>query len=190
MYISDESTDYLGQLLDWKYRNKEPQQDDLVFSIYDVKTTPKNLYFKILTQFLRLQKVAGGDMEARKDNSKRHKITLHSFRRFVKGVLSDQVNPDYSEMILGHGNRSVYYTKKEAECREIYKIKCMKYLTFLDYSLFETQGKNLEARLSEKEQEIQLLRQGDAMNTDAISALSDQLSHVMKEIELLKRERI
>jgi hypothetical protein len=47
-------------------------------------------------------------------------------------------------------------------------------------------GKNIESKLSEKEQEIQLLRQRDAMNTEAISALSNQLSHVMEEIELLK----
>ena len=65
----------------------------------------------------------------------------------------------------------------------------MKYLTFLDYSTLEATGKNIEAKLSEKELEIQLLRQKDAMNTDAISALSDQLSHVMEEIELLKQMR-
>jgi hypothetical protein len=65
----------------------------------------------------------------------------------------------------------------------------MKYLTFLDYSTLEATGKNIESKLSEKEQEIQTLRQKDAMNTDAISALSDQLSHVMEEIKLLKRMR-
>jgi hypothetical protein len=45
----------------------------------------------------------------------------------------------------------------------------------------------IESKLSEKELEIHTLRQKDAMNTDAISALSDQLSHIMKEIELLKQ---
>ena len=47
----------------------------------------------------------------------------------------------------------------------------MKYFTFLDYSSLEATGKNIESKLSEKEQEIQTLRQKDAMNTDAISAL-------------------
>jgi hypothetical protein len=65
----------------------------------------------------------------------------------------------------------------------------MKYLTFLDYSILEATGKNIESKLSEKEQEIQMLRQKDVMNTDAISALSDQLSYVMKEVELLKQVR-
>jgi hypothetical protein len=53
----------------------------------------------------------------------------------------------------------------------------------------ETAGKNIESKLSAKELEIQILRQKDVMNTDAISALSDQLSYVMKEIELLKQMR-
>jgi hypothetical protein len=50
---------------------------------------------------------------------------------------------------LGH-NKSPYYTKKETERREIYASKCMKYLTFLDYSTLETTGKNIEAKLSER----------------------------------------
>jgi hypothetical protein len=35
----------------------------------------------------------------------------------------------------------------------------------------------------------QTLRQKDSMNADAISTLSDQLSKVMQEIEILKRQR-
>jgi hypothetical protein len=85
---------------------------------------------------------------------------LHSLRRFVKTVISDQTNTDYSEWFLGH-NKSPYYTRKEPEKREIYASKCMKYLTFLDYSTLEATGKNIEAKLSEKEKEIQLLRQRD-----------------------------
>jgi hypothetical protein len=72
-------------------------------------------------------------------------------------VISDQTNQDYSEWFLGH-NKSPYYTKKELERREIYATKCMKYLTFLDYSTLEATGKNIEAKLSEKEKEIDVLR--------------------------------
>ncbi|MGI0044889.1 MAG: zinc ribbon domain-containing protein, partial [Nitrososphaeraceae archaeon] len=42
----------------------------------------------------------------------------------------------------------------------------------------------------EKEQEIDLLRQRDAMNTDAITALSDRLEQVFKEIAVLKESKI
>jgi hypothetical protein len=64
----------------------------------------------------------------------------------------------------------------------------MKYLTFLDYTTLEATGKNIEAKLSEKEREIQLLRQRDSMNTDAIAGLSDKLAKVMQEIEVLKKQ--
>ena len=127
-------------------------------------------------------------LDQRKEGKqRRRKITLHSFRRFVKTVISDQANTDYSEWFLGH-NKSPYYTRKEPERSEIYASKCMKYLTFLDYSTLEATGKNIEAKLSEKEKEIQLLRQRDSMNTDAIAGLSDQLAKVMQEIEILKRQ--
>ena len=118
---------------------------------------------------------------------RRRKITLNSFRRFVKTGISDQTNQDYSEWFLGH-SKSPYYTKKEPDRREIYATKCMKYLTFLDYSTLEATGKNIEAKLSEKEREIQLLRQRDSMNSDAISSLSDQLAKVIQEIDIIKKQ--
>ena len=71
-----------------------------------------------------------------------------------------------------------------------YTENAMKHLTFLDYSTLEATGKNIEAKLSEKDQEIKLLRQRDAMNTDAISTLSNQLEQVFKEIEILKQKSL
>ena len=64
-------------------------------------------------------------------------------------------------MILGH-KKSVYYTLREQDRREIYCSKCMSYLTFLDYTILEATGKSIEAKLSEREKEIQLLRQRDS----------------------------
>ncbi len=62
-----------------------------------------------------------------------------------------------------------------------------KYLTFLDYStLLEATGKSIEAKLSEKEKEMQLLRQRDSMNTDAIATLSDQVMKLRVEVQELK----
>jgi integrase len=191
IYISDEATHYLKQWIDWKYSNEErprtPDDDDLVFTVYRTKS-PLTLYVKVLTEFEKLLSIVGLDQRKEEGKQRRRKITLHSFRRFVKTVLSDQTNTDYSEWFLGH-NKSPYYTKKEPERREIYASKCMKYLTFLDYSTLEATGKNIEAKLSEKEKEIQLLRQRDSMNTDAIAGLSDQLAKVMQEIEILKNKR-
>ena len=92
------------------------------------------MYLKIETELTKVLKVAG--LDERKEGMRRRKITLHSLRRFVKTVISDEVGGDYSEWFLGH-NGSVYYTKKESERREIYLTKCMKYLTFLDYTALE-----------------------------------------------------
>jgi hypothetical protein len=47
----------------------------------------------------------------------------------------------------------------------------------------------IQSALQEKEEEIQILRQRDSMNTDAISSLSDQLMKVMQEIEILKKQK-
>ena len=194
IYISDEATHYLNQWLDWKYRDKgestkQKDEDDLIFSVYKTSSepNPNHLYTKVVMEFERLLAIVGMDQRKENGTGTRRKITLHSFRRFVKTVISDQTNQGYSEWFLGH-NKSPYYTKKEPERREIYATKCMKYLTFLDYSTLEATGKNIESKLSEKEKEIQLLRQRDSMNTEAISNLSDQLTKVMKEIDILKNQ--
>lgn len=63
----------------------------------------------------------------------------------------------------------------------------MKYLTFLDYSVLETAGKNIESNLLEKEKEIQVLKQRDSFNSDAISLLSDQLVRLTEEIGNIKK---
>ncbi len=127
-------------------------------------------------------------MDELKEGMNRRKITLHSFRRFVKSVISTQVGQDYSELFLGHA-KSPYWTLKEPEKREIYASKIMRYLTFLDYTTLEATGKNIESSLQEKDKEIQLLRQHESFNADAISTLSDQLSKLMAEFQELKGER-
>ena len=71
-------------------------------------------------------------------------------RRFCKGEISKQENPDYSEWFQGN-SKLPYYTLKKSERREIYAAKCMKNLTFLDYSTLETTDINIETKLYEKE---------------------------------------
>ncbi|MGH9987887.1 MAG: tyrosine-type recombinase/integrase, partial [Nitrososphaeraceae archaeon] len=161
VYISDEATKYLKDWLSWKYRDKDnkwtklAKPDDLIFSVYTVKGVPNphHLYVKIVFEFEKLLAIAG--MDGRKEDGlgRRRKITLHSLRRFVKTVISDQVGQDYSEWFLGHA-KSPYYTKKEVDRREIYATKCMKYLTFLDYTTIEARGKGIEAKLREKDREL------------------------------------
>jgi integrase len=190
IYVSDEATQYLRQWINWKYNNEErpriKDDDDLVFTVYRTRA-PTTIYVKVLSEFEKVLSIVGLD-QRKEGKQRRRKITLHSFRRFVKTVISDQTNTDYSEWFLGH-NKSPYYTKKEPERREIYATKCMKYLTFLDYTTLEATGKNIESKLSEKEKEIQLLRQRDSMNSEAIANLSDQLMSVAAKLEEIEKKQ-
>ncbi|HEX6281372.1 MAG TPA: site-specific integrase [Nitrososphaera sp.] len=183
IYISEEATMFLKQWLNWKYREERvlrtgkrttttPMPDDLVFSPF-LGSNPNSIYHKIVVEFGKLLEVVG--IDERKENSLRRKITLHSFRRFVKTVISDATNQDYSEWFLGH-KKSPYYVKKEHELREIYRSKCMHHLTFLDYdAALESGGRTAEMKLQEKQREIEQLRELDSVSRDAILQLSERL---------------
>ena len=184
IYVSDEATTYLKQWLDWKYREERilktgkrtatttPMADDLVFSPF-LGSNPGYMYQKLAQEFRKLLEVVG--LNSRKENSLRGIITFHSFRRYVKSIVSDSVNQDYSEWFLGH-RKSPYYVKKEHELREIYKSKCMHHLTFLDYdAALKSGGRTAEMKLHEKQREIEQLRELDSISRDAILQLSERL---------------
>ena len=78
-------------------------------------------------------------------SGKRHKITLHSFRRWVKSVISDLGYSDYSEWFIGYAG-STYWRKKDSEKAEIFK-KIEPYLTFLNLPQLERQGAHLQIRI-------------------------------------------
>ena len=61
IYISDESTHYLKQWIDWKYRDKnndkytkKPKPEDLVFSVYTIANEPRPISINLLTYFLTI----------------------------------------------------------------------------------------------------------------------------------------
>jgi hypothetical protein len=178
-YISDEATKFLKDWLSWKYKEKDwtrnMKSDDLVFRVYNVErnTTPQNIYIKIIHEFEKLLSVAGMDERKEDGLGRRRKITLHSLRRFVKTVTSDQVGQDYSEWFLGHA-KSPYYTKKELDRREIYATKCMKYLTFLDYTTLEARGKGIEAKLREKDRELHDIKEKYESEIESIREETNQ----------------
>jgi integrase len=189
VYISDEATQYLKQWIEWKYRDKgenrtkTPKLEDLVFSTYTVKNeaNPNYLYIKVMVEYEKLLTVA--KMDERKEGMQRRKITLHSLRRFVKTVISNQINQDYSEWFLGH-SKSPYYTVKEPERREIYATRCMKYLTFLDYTTLEATGTNIQAKLQEKDSEIQAMKTKYEQDMKAVrEEMNQQFSQIMSMIQ-------
>jgi len=107
----------------------------------------------------------------------------------VQSTISDQAGKDYAEGFLGH-SKNTYYSTKEPVKREIYATKCMKYLTFLDYTFIEARGKSTEADLLVKDQEIRALReQTRIMSKQLADVIEQQQQHAntfdMKFVKLL-----
>jgi hypothetical protein len=139
-----------------------------------------------ITEFIKTLELAG--LSERKENSKVHTVTLRSFRSFVKSAISDITGRDYSEWFIGH--KDPCYKKNKQELRDIYKSKCMKYLTFLDYTFLEARGKSTEANLLVKDQEIRALReQTRIMSKQLADVIEQQQQHAntfdMKFVKLL-----
>lgn len=113
------------------------------------------------------------------------------------------MRPINVEITMGHdiGLSASYYKPTEREVLEDH-LKAVPLLTIygehlaLQRKVEELREKSREenyiikGKLSEKEQEIRLLRQRDSVNTDSIAGLSDQLAMVMQDIEDIKRTRI
>ncbi|MDP9306249.1 MAG: site-specific integrase [Thermoproteota archaeon] len=195
VYISNEATHFLKEWLQWKYRDRRDKKrippklpDDIVFSSNTFVRNPQKptaLYIKVLQHFHRILKAL--NMDDKKEGMNRNKITIHSLRRFVYTTICNTVDQGFAEEYLGHSG-SVYHTMKESERREIYATKIMKYLTFLDFSGLETVSKNIEIKLEEKDRQIQILKETEAQNTDAITTLSDRVTILTRDMMALKKQ--
>jgi integrase len=174
IFITKELKEQLQKWLDFKYRTRricyrdsngktiteyrtpEKNPDELIFSIYQVDNpNPESLYNRIAADFAKtLDRIGMGSREDGNDH--RRKITLHSFRRFVKSTISDLGYSDYSEWFIGHSG-STYWRKKDSEKAEIFK-KIEPYLTFLNIPQLERQGADLQTKIEELQDVNQLLR--------------------------------
>jgi hypothetical protein len=141
----------------------------------------RSIYVKLGQEFDKVLSTAG--LRQKKEGMKNKTISFHSFRRFVKSVISDQVSQDYSEWYLGHAGRNVYYQKKEPERREIYATKCMRYLTFLDYTTLENTGRNIELKLEEKEKEINYLLGRDLKHETEMKEMNQKMDKIFSLIQ-------
>ncbi|MGA7367954.1 MAG: tyrosine-type recombinase/integrase [Nitrososphaeraceae archaeon] len=169
IYCSDEATKQIRILMEQQKRNHTAKQpDDFLFSIRNNTKYPKSIYLRMLEQFERLQQKVHKD--EKKENSRRRKITFHSFRRTAFTIINQQTNSEYSNWYLGH-NHSVYWTHTEKERREIYAERCMPNLTVLDYTLLDTQQKNIQAKLEVKDKQIEELRKADSQKEKQIEEM-------------------
>ena len=107
-------------------------------------------------------------------NEIRRKITLHSFRRFVKTTISDLGYSDYSEWFIGHSG-STYWRKKDNEKAEIFK-KIEPYLTFLNIQQLNRQGADLETKIEELQDINQLLRNKQNEREEQIKKLEESVA--------------
>lgn len=147
IYCSDEATEHLHKLIQM-HSIKQPQ--DLIFAIEDGKK-PESIYTRLLEQFQKLQHIINKDQ--RKENSLRRKITLHSMRRTCFSIINENTNSQFADWFLGH-HHSVYWTHNEEEKRNIYRTKCMPFLTIYQ----DTRNNTIENTLKEKDREIALLK--------------------------------
>ncbi len=199
-FISDEAVKFLNEWITWKYRPRRTatnhkaiapmrNDEDLVFAIGE-DTDPHSIYEKMRLEFNKVLVVV--NKGSRKDGAQRRKITLNSLRRFAKTTVSDLVSTDYSEWFIGHA-KSSYWTKKPFEKLEIYKSKCMKYLSFLDYTTLEATGKSNDARLVGLESENTALKRElqDLKNNPEIESMKKQMDEMVKamyEAGILKKD--
>ena len=176
IFLTKEVVNQLKIWLDFKYRTRricfrdsktgktiteyrtptENNPNELVFSQYQTgNPKPDVLYENLGILFAKtLDRIGMGSRE--ESNENRRKITLHTFRRFVKTTISDLGYADYSEWFIGHAG-SVYWRKKDSEKAEIFK-KIEPYLTFLNVPQLERQGADLQTKIQELQDINQLLR--------------------------------
>lgn len=179
VFLTDELSQQLKLYLDYKYRkrtlyiyyNKDtkqtlkydkpviftpPRRDtDLVFATTfekDGKVRSEESYKNVyVTMVILFEKVIDRLNIPLELSGKRHIITLHSFRRYVKSVISDSGYTDYSEWLLGHTG-SPYYTRSVDEQYKLFK-KLEPSLTYLDQSYIQSQHADTQSRLETMEQE-------------------------------------
>jgi integrase len=154
-----------------EYKTPKKDQNDLVLAVR--RSSPHSVYVGLCGDFAKtLDRIdmgtredsqnhnngkANGDIDNNRNRFNHRKITLHSFRRFVKSTISDLGHSDFSEWFIGHDG-STYYRKKESEKAEIFQ-KIEPYLTFLDFAKLEAKGADVETKLQDKDKQIQTMNE-------------------------------
>jgi integrase len=119
---------------------------------------------------------------------RRHEFTVHGFRKWFKTHCENAgVKPIVTELLMGHsvGISDSYYRPTEKDLLEEYQ-KAIDALTISNENRLKTQVEVLAAtsketeemiktKMAEKDTELQLLRQRDELNNDALAALSERL---------------
>src|SRR5215217_340498 len=113
------------------------------------RTTPEGLYDYFSESFAELVDTVDGDDNSRIGRNGRkvgehRKVTLKTFRDFVKSTISDLGYSDLSEWMIGHAG-STYYQKSEKERMDLFR-KLERYVTYLDVASLEAKGADVESK--------------------------------------------
>lgn len=156
----------------------------LFSTIHSRNPTIDSLYINLLTAFEHTLDRMGGKYATYETSQKRRrKITLHSFRRWVKGTISDLGFSDYSEYFIGHIG-STYYRKTEKEKAELFR-RVEPYLTYLDFASLERKGSDIQTKMEAFERENKLLRNEQKIKDDRLATVEQQFSIMQSQMQSL-----
>lgn len=143
-----------------KYRQQvvtpEPDPDSLFLSMPRLgvreDAMPEGLYDNLAQAFGDLVDMVDG--KPRKKGERR-KVSLKTFRDFVKSEIADLGYSDFSEWMIGHSG-STYYQKSWEEILKTFR-KIEPYISYLDVASLEAHGATVEAKLDASEERFQQL---------------------------------
>lgn len=159
-----------------EYRTPSKVDNDLIFSMNassrgHLSVSIQSLYVEFAFAFGKTLERLGRGQREESPGAQHRKITLHSYRRWVKSTISDLGYYDYSEWFIGHSG-STYYRKSGKEKAEIFR-KIEPYLTFLDYEELERKGADIASQLEEKDRMIQNMMRKQEHFEQLIQSLID-----------------
>lgn len=185
-FVTSELKEFLKTWIEYKYRRRRLYLDnignrwvtpnrrgeDLVFSssftyngsVISVSQKQKkiaeldivsNLYTTLVIEFNKVIKQLNIEYEG--DNKRRHIFTLHSFRRYVRTLISDLGWQDFAIWTIGHIG-STYWRKSEKEKYALFK-KIEPSLLLLDQSSLNRIHADTQSRLETVEEENRDLKQ-------------------------------
>lgn len=96
------------------------------------------------------------DLAKRHENNLRD-IHFHSFRYFFKTIITDNLNSDFAEALMGHKNLKMIYYKKNDEQRRKSYLKIESYLTISDTERIKSENQKLKEEKSYLERNIPIL---------------------------------
>jgi hypothetical protein len=206
-FITDECKELLKTWIEYKYRRRRlrlenigsrwvtpnRREEDLVFSssfTYEGETVSAskkkiadldivlNLYTTMVIEFNKV--LAQLNIGYEDNNKNRHIVTLHSFRRYVRTLISDLGYQDFAEFTLGHKN-STYWRKSAKEKYAFFK-KIEPHLLLLDQTAIQRQGADLQSKVDAMERENMELRVEQKKKESEVQSLKERYELDMRSM--------